>query len=130
VRNGYLSAQIEKTALMICIPLTIIAYAKHVGSCRRQNKNPRIYAWQFLHSPQENIWVWLRQSLEKIAPQGDNFRFSSDLVAVLRQSSNLFRAKLVSSAPTPVPAKLARVQPEKPPLELFLNSPPHRIFSF
>jgi hypothetical protein len=35
---------------------------------------------QFLHSPQENIWVWLRQSLEKIAPQGDNFRFSSDLV--------------------------------------------------
>jgi hypothetical protein len=27
---------------------------------------------QFLNSPQENIWVWLRQSLEKIAPQGDN----------------------------------------------------------
>ena len=43
-------------------------------------------------------------------------------------SSNLFRAKLVSSAPTPVPAKLARVQPEKPPLESFLNFPPPYFF--
>ena len=42
---------------------------------------------------------------------------------ILCQSSNLFRAKLVSSAPTPVPAKLARVQPEKPSLELFFYFP-------
>ena len=47
---------------------------------------------------------------------------------ILCQSSNLFRAKLVSSAPTPVPAKLARVQPEKPPLESFLNFPPPYFF--
>ncbi len=47
---------------------------------------------------------------------------------ILRQSSNLLRAKLVSSALTPVPAKLARVQPEKPPLESFLNPPPPYFF--
>ncbi len=45
-----------------------------------QNKNVVVNDDQFLNSPQENIWAWLRQSLEKIAPQGDNFRFSSDLV--------------------------------------------------
>ena len=47
-----------------------------------QNKNVVVNDDQFLNSPQENIWVWLRQSLEKIAPQGDNFRFSSDLVRI------------------------------------------------
>ena len=34
----------------------------------------------FFIPPQENIWLWLRQSLEKAARSGDRFRFSSDLV--------------------------------------------------
>ena len=54
------------------------------SNLKMQNKNVVVNDDQFLNSPQENIWVWLRQSLEKIAPQGDNFRFSSDLVRVRR----------------------------------------------
>ena len=50
------------------------------SNLKAQNKNVVVNDDQFLNSPQENIWVWLRQSLEKIAPQGDSFRFSSDLV--------------------------------------------------
>ena len=46
------------------------------------NKNPRIYARQFLHSPQENIWPALRAAKEKAAHSGDNFRSSFDLVRV------------------------------------------------
>ena len=47
---------------------------------------------------------------------------------VLRAGANLFRARLVSSAPTPVPAKMACVQPERPPLESFLDFPPAVFF--
>ena len=49
-----------------------------------QNKNVVASDDQFLHSPQENIWLWLRQSLEKAARQGDCFRFSSEMVRVRR----------------------------------------------
>ena len=49
-----------------------------------QNKNVVVNDDQFLHSPQENSWVLLRKSLEKIAPQGDNFLFSSTMVRVRR----------------------------------------------
>jgi hypothetical protein len=48
---------------------------------------------QFPISPQENIWVWLRQSLEKIAHSGDNFRFSSDLVAFYAKARTYFERK-------------------------------------
>ena len=54
------------------------------SNLKMQNKNVVVNDDQFLHSPQENIWVWLRQSLEKIAPEGDNFHFSSDLVRAER----------------------------------------------
>ena len=37
-------------------------------------------AWQFLTSPLKNRWQVLRAASEKIAPEGDNFRFNSDLV--------------------------------------------------
>ena len=49
-----------------------------------QNKNVVINDDQFLHSPQENIWLALRAAKEKAAQQGDNFRSSSDLVRVKR----------------------------------------------
>ena len=39
---------------------------------------------QFLHSPQENIWLWLRQSLEKAARLGDQISESSIVVRVRR----------------------------------------------
>ena len=39
---------------------------------------------QFLHSPQENIWLWLRQSLEKAARSGDQISESSIVVRVRR----------------------------------------------
>ena len=45
-----------------------------------QNKNVVAGDDQFLHSPQENIWLWLRQSLEKAARQGDRFQFCSEMV--------------------------------------------------
>ncbi|HMS31860.1 MAG TPA: recombinase family protein [Candidatus Saccharibacteria bacterium] len=54
------------------------------SNLKMQNKNVVVNDDQFLHSPQENIWVWLRQSLEKIAHSGDNFQFCSDLVRVRR----------------------------------------------
>ena len=54
------------------------------SNLKMQNKNVVVNDDQFLHSPQENSWVLLRKSLEKIAPQGDNFRFSSDLVRMGR----------------------------------------------
>ena len=60
------------------------------SNLKMQNKNVVVNDDQFLHSPQENIWVWLRQSLEKIAPQGDNFRFSSDLVAFYAKARTYF----------------------------------------
>ena len=47
-----------------------------------QNKNVVAGDDQFLHFPQENIWLWLRQSLEKAARSGDRFRFSSNLVTL------------------------------------------------
>jgi hypothetical protein len=56
-------------------------------------QKPRIYAWQFLHSPQENIWVWLRQSLEKIAHSGDNFQFCSEMVAFYAKARTYFERK-------------------------------------
>ena len=37
---------------------------------------------QFLISPLKNRWQALRAASEKIAPEGDNFRFSSDLVTL------------------------------------------------
>ena len=39
---------------------------------------------QFPISPQKNRWQALRAASEKIAPEGDNFRFSSELVRVRR----------------------------------------------
>ncbi len=45
-----------------------------------QNKNVVAGDDQFLHSPQENIWLWLRQSLEKAARSGDRFQFCSEMV--------------------------------------------------
>ena len=49
-----------------------------------QNKNVVAGDDQFLHSPQENIWLWLRQSLEKAARQGDQISESSIVVRMGR----------------------------------------------
>ena len=54
------------------------------SNLKMQNKNVVVNDDQFLHSPQENSWVLLRKSLEKIAPEGDNFLFSSTMVRVRR----------------------------------------------
>ncbi len=54
------------------------------SNLKMQNKNVVVNDDQFLHSPQENSWVLLRKTLEKIARQGDNFRFSSEMVRVRR----------------------------------------------
>ena len=45
-----------------------------------QNKNVVAGDDQFLHSPQENIWLWLRQNLEKAARSGDQISESSIVV--------------------------------------------------
>ena len=50
-------------------------------------------ARQFLHSPQENIWLWLRQSLEKAAQQGDRFQFCSEMVAIYAKARTYFERK-------------------------------------
>ena len=52
------------------------------SNLKMQNKNVVVNDDQFLHSPQENIWPALRAAKEKIAPEGDNFRSSFDLVRV------------------------------------------------
>ena len=52
------------------------------SNLKAQNKNVVVNDDQFLHSPQENIWVWLRQCLEKIAHSGDKISESSILVRV------------------------------------------------
>ncbi len=52
------------------------------SNLKMQNKNVVINDDQFLHSPQENSWVLLRKTLEKIAQQGDNFQFCSEMVRV------------------------------------------------
>ena len=47
----------------------------------------------FFTPPQENIWLWLRQSLEKAARQGDRFRFSSEMVAIYAKARTYFECK-------------------------------------
>ena len=54
------------------------------SNLKMQNKNVVVNDDQFLHSPQENIWVLLRKSLEKIAHSGDKISESSILVRVRR----------------------------------------------
>ena len=49
-----------------------------------QNKNVVASDDQFLHSPQENIWLWLCQSLEKAARSGDQISESVIVVRVRR----------------------------------------------
>ena len=58
-----------------------------------QNKNVVAGDDQFLHSPQENIWLWLRQSLEKAARQGDRFQFCSEMVAIYAKARTYFERK-------------------------------------
>ena len=58
------------------------------SNLKAQNKNVVVNDDQFLHSPQENIWVWLRQSLEKIAHSGDKISESSILVPDSTRISN------------------------------------------
>jgi site-specific DNA recombinase len=58
------------------------------SNLKMQNKNVVVNDDQFLHSPQENIWVWLRQSLEKIAHSGDKISESSILVPDSTRISN------------------------------------------
>ena len=48
-------------------------------------------AWQFLTSPLKNRWQVLRAASEKIAPEGDNFRFNSDLVRFYTKVRTHFR---------------------------------------
>ena len=53
-----------------------------------QNKNVVAGDDQFLHSPQENIWLWLRQSLEKAARSGDQISESSIVVLLTNLDMN------------------------------------------
>ena len=63
------------------------------SNLKMQNKNVVVNDDQFLHSPQENSWVLLRKSLEKIAPEGDNFLFSSTMVALYSKAQTYFSTK-------------------------------------
>ena len=54
------------------------------SNLKMRNKNVVVNDDQFLHSPQENIWVLLRKSLEKIAHSGDKISESSFLVRAAR----------------------------------------------
>ena len=47
----------------------------------------------FFIPPQENIWLWLRQSLEKAARQGDRFQFCSEMVAIYAKARTYFERK-------------------------------------
>ena len=60
------------------------------SNLKMQNKNVVIHDDQFLHSPQENSWLALRAAKEKAAREGDNFRFSSELVALYAKARTYF----------------------------------------
>ena len=51
---------------------------KNIKQRRRRKRRPTS------SFPQENIWLWLRQSLEKATLQGDRFQFCSEMVRVRR----------------------------------------------
>ena len=67
--------------------------AERVGYADSKTKIRASQARQFLHSPQENIWLWLRQSLEKAARQGDKISESSILVAMYAKARTYFERK-------------------------------------
>ena len=55
-----------------------------------KNKNTVASSDQKSHSPQENIWVWLRQTQEKIARMGDNSDFCPILEHFYRNARTHF----------------------------------------
>jgi hypothetical protein len=67
--------------------------AERVGYADSKTKIRASQARQFLHSPQENIWLWLRQSLEKAARSGDKISESSILVAMYAKARTYFERK-------------------------------------
>ncbi len=76
--------------MMILYCTYYFSTTRSVSAMPTTNKNPRIYARQFLHSPQENIWPALRAAKEKAAHSGDNFRSSFDLVAFYTKARTYF----------------------------------------
>ena len=81
---------------MICVQVYYTTNYRR-GACRprrRQNKNlcfPGAAISSF--PPQENIWLWLRQSLEKAARSGDQISESSILVAIYAKARTHFEHK-------------------------------------
>jgi len=73
----------------------------------------------------------LKNLQQKSRPKGRQSRFSELSGGLLHASPNLFRGKLLKrQAPPPVLVEPKRVQPEKPPLELFFEFPPADFLFF
>ena len=58
-----------------------------------KQKYAPLVARQFLNSPQKNLWYALRATKEKAARSGDNFQFSSEMVAMYAKARTYFERK-------------------------------------
>ena len=104
VRNGYLSSQIEKVLPIDLYSTYDFTIRGSVSAMPTTNKNPRIYARQFLHSPQENIWPALRAAKEKAAHSGDKISESSVLVRKAGiEPARIFIQGILSPSRLPIP---------------------------
>ena len=95
-----------------------------------QNKNVFASDDQFLHPPQENIWLWLRQSLEKAARQGDKISESSILVRAARieLASLAWKAGILAIIRRPLNILIIISQSEQ--IYYFCLAIIHRLFQY
>ena len=80
-----LSGTVIKKDLSVMVVCSFI-----VSKATNGGKNTVASSDQKSHSPQENIWVWLRQTQEKIARMGDNSDFCPILEHFYRNARTYF----------------------------------------
>jgi hypothetical protein len=68
-------------------------YITHTAACGG-NKKARLSPRPISALPPENLWVWLRQSLEKTAPEGGNFPKSPILENFYYKARTHFQQKV------------------------------------
>ena len=82
-----LSGTVIKKDLSVMVVCSFIVSKAANGG---KNKNTVASSDPKSHSPQENIWVWLRQTQEKIARMGDNSDFCPILEHFYRNARTHF----------------------------------------
>jgi hypothetical protein len=82
-----LSGTVIKKDLSVMVVCSFIVSKAANGG---KNKNTVASSDPKSHSPQENIWVWLRQTQEKIARMGDNSNLSPVLEHFYRNARTHF----------------------------------------